>query len=141
VNHTFIGDKPVKLVFNQTYDLLTVAQSAIVASGTATLETALFHVPQVVVYKGGRITIAIARMLIKIRFISLVNLIMDRKVVAELIQEECNASNLSENLKQISDGSARDSMLADYKELSQIMGLPGASGRAAKLIVDYIKPQ
>jgi lipid-A-disaccharide synthase len=138
---SFIGTHPVKIVFDQTYDLLGIAQSAIVASGTATLETALFHVPQVVVYKGGRISIAIARMLIKIRFISLVNLIMDRKVVAELIQEDCNTLNLSENLKQISDGSARDSMLTDYIELSQIMGLPGASGRAAKLVVDYIKPQ
>jgi lipid-A-disaccharide synthase len=137
--HDFIGKQPVKLVFNQTYDLLTVAHSAIVASGTATLETALFHVPQVVVYKGGIISIAIARMLVKIKFISLVNLIMDKKVVTELIQEECNQVTLFETLKQISSEPLRASILEDYKELSQIMGLPGASGRTAKLIVDFLE--
>ena len=137
--HSFIGEHPVKLVFNQTYDLLTVAHSAIVASGTATLETALFHVPQVVVYKGGTISIAIARMLVKIKFISLVNLIMDKKVVTELIQEDCNQVALSKTLKEISNEPTRASMLEDYKELTGVMGLAGASGRTAKLIVDFLK--
>jgi len=135
----FIGKEPVKLVFDQTYDLLGEAHCAIVASGTATLETALFHVPQVVVYKGGKITIAIARMLIKIRFISLVNLIMDRRVVAELIQEECNQHTIAQHLKAISTGPNRETMLDDYKSLSAIMGKPGASLRTAKLIVTFLK--
>jgi lipid-A-disaccharide synthase len=135
----FIKGAPVKLVFNQTYDLLTVAHAAIVASGTATLETALFHVPQVVVYKGGKISIAIARMLIKIRFISLVNLIMDKKMVTELIQEDCNQTNLQIELSQITDGPSRRSMLTNYHELSKLMGSAGASERTAKLIFNNFK--
>ncbi len=135
----FMGTKNVKLVFSQTYDLLNVAKAAVVASGTATLETALFHVPQVVVYKGGTISIAIARLLVNIRFISLVNLIMDRGVVKELIQEECNTKNITENLLMLLSGSKREEMLADYKELAILMGEPGASGRTAKLITAYLK--
>jgi len=134
----FIGTQPVKLVFNQTYDLLKVAHAAIVASGTATLETALFHVPQVVVYKGGTISIAIARLLVKIRFISLVNLIMDRLVVTELIQEDCNAASIQKILQQISDGPVRDLQVADYKELAGLMGHPGASKRTASLITAFL---
>jgi lipid-A-disaccharide synthase len=132
---TFIGNRPVGLVFARTYDLLHVAKAAVVASGTATLETALFHVPQVVVYKGGRISIAIARMLVKIRFISLVNLIMDKQVVQELIQEDCNTMQLSAALKCLLSGPARAEMLEDYAALSAIMGTPGASARTAALIV------
>ena len=134
----FIGDKKVKLVFGQTYDLLSEASAALVASGTATLEAALFHVPQVVLYKGGAITIAIARMLVKIRFISLVNLIMDRKVVTELIQEDCNVQNVSQNLEMILHGVERQKMLQDYQELDERMGTPGASEKTAKLIKAYL---
>jgi lipid-A-disaccharide synthase len=85
------GQKAIPVIFNATYDILANAEAAVVASGTATLETALFNVPQVVVYKGNAITIGIARMLIKIKFISLVNLIMDREVVKELIQQDCTS--------------------------------------------------
>ncbi len=137
----FIGDKPVTLVFAKTYDLLHVAKAAVVASGTATLETALFHVPQVVVYKGGRISIGIARMLIKIRFISLVNLIMDKQVVQELIQEDCNTARLSTALEGLLSGPARITMLADYDALSAVMGAPGASARTAALIVADLRTQ
>jgi lipid-A-disaccharide synthase len=136
---TFIGDKPVKLLFGRTYDLLHVAHVAVVASGTATLETALFHVPQVVVYKGGTISIAIARMLIKIRFISLVNLIMDREVVQELIQEQCNSEILSSVVNSLISGASREKMLSNYKELSDLMGKPGASARTASLVLQYLK--
>jgi lipid-A-disaccharide synthase len=83
--------KAIPVIFNATYDILANAQAAVVASGTATLETALFNVPQVVVYKGNVVTIAIARMLVKIKFISLVNLIMDKLVVKELIQQDCTS--------------------------------------------------
>ncbi len=133
--HQFIGEKTAKLVFSQTYDLLSTTDAAIVASGTATLETALFKVPQVVVYKGGTISIAIARLLVKIKFISLVNLIMDRKVVTELIQEDCNTQKITEELSCIVKGQEREAMLQQYKELASKMGSAGASERTAKLIV------
>lgn len=135
----FIHTENVTLVFGQTYQLLQVAKAAIVASGTATLETALFHVPQVVVYRGGAISVSIARMLVKIRFISLVNLIMDRKVVTELIQEDCNTKNITSELTGLLNGPVRDKMLEDYKELSGKMGTAGASSRTAKLILKYLK--
>lgn len=127
------------IVFGKTYNLLHHAHAAIVASGTATLETALFKIPQVVVYKGGAISIAIARMVIKIKFISLVNLIMDKKVVTELIQEDCNTERLSGILKDILSGPAREGMLLDYKALADIMGEPGASERTAELIIKFLK--
>ena len=133
--HHFIGTKKVKLVFNQTYDLLHHAQAAVVASGTANLETALLKIPQVVVYKGSPISIAIARMVVKIRFISLVNLIMDRKVVEELIQEDCNPTKVFQHLEPLLDGEQRLQQLADYEALAKLMGEPGASGRAANLIL------
>lgn len=135
----FIGSKNVKLVFGQTYDLLNIAAAAVVASGTATLETALFKVPQVVVYRGGTISIAIARMLVKIRFISLVNLIMDREVVTELIQEDCNTQNITECLVGLTSGSKREELLEDYNDLAEIMGEAGASARTAKLIILFLK--
>ena len=133
----FIGQSKVTLVFNQTYDLLYHAHAALVASGTATLEAALFKVPQVVVYKGGAISIAIARLLVKIRFISLVNLIVDRKIVTELIQEDCSRAKVAEELQAIVAGAGRKQMLADYEELHGLMGTPGASEKTAKLIVKY----
>ena len=135
----FIGDKNVKLVFGKTYDLLHVAKAAVVASGTATLETALFHVPQVVVYRGGAISIAIARMLVKIRFISLVNLIMDKELVKELIQQDCNTKNITAEISRILQGSGRELMLEEYCKLSDKMGNPGASERTAALILAYLK--
>jgi lipid-A-disaccharide synthase len=135
----FIGAKNVKLVFSQTYDLLNVAAAAVVASGTATLETALFKVPQVVVYKGGAISIAIARMVVKIKFISLVNLIMNRKVVTELIQNDCRTANITECLTGLLSGSKRDQLMYNYTILADRMGEPGASARTAKLITDYLK--
>src|SRR5690606_18605107 len=107
--------------------------------GTATLETALFHVPQVVVYRGGAISVAIARALVKIRFISLVNLIMDRRVVTELIQNDCNTENIIKRLDEVLNGSERAQMMSDYVALSAKMGTAGASERTAKLIFAYLK--
>ncbi|GAA3969121.1 lipid-A-disaccharide synthase [Pedobacter ginsengiterrae] len=135
----FTGSKKVKLLFNNTYNLLHNAHAAIVASGTATLETALFKVPQVVVYKGGTISIAIARMLVKIKFISLVNLIVNKKIVTELIQEDCNPLKINEELNLIVNGEGRKKMLSDYDRLIDLMGTPGASEKTAKLIVKYSK--
>lgn len=137
--HQYIGSKKVHLLFNNTYNLLHHAHAAIVASGTATLETALFKVPQVVVYKGGTISIAIARILVKIRFISLVNLIVDKKIVTELIQEDCNPEKVNLELKNILDGAGRKAMLNDYNELLKLMGKPGASAKTAHLISAYME--
>ncbi|RZL41557.1 MAG: lipid-A-disaccharide synthase, partial [Pedobacter sp.] len=119
-------------------NLLQNAHAALVASGTATLETALFKVPQVVLYRGGAISVGIARLVIKIRFISLVNLIMDKKVVEELIQQDCNTQNISAHLKQIVEGKEREAMLQNYEELANLMGSAGASERTAKLIVKFL---
>ncbi|HEX8020040.1 lipid-A-disaccharide synthase [Mucilaginibacter sp.] len=136
----YLNGGNIPIVFNATYDLLNHAHAAIVASGTATLETALFNVPQVVVYKGGKLTIAIARMLVKLKFISLVNLIMDKAVVKELIQEECTANKIAEELNLIvNDSPYRQTMLDNYDELDVRMGQPGASAKTAGLIVKYTK--
>ena len=134
----FLGDKNIPVVFNSTYDLLSNADAAIVASGTATLETALFHVPEVVVYKGSAISISIARLVIKIKYISLVNLIMDALVVKELIQQDCSPQSISAELnKLVNDKAYRSQMLSNYSELDKRMGKAGASARTAKLIVQY----
>lgn len=137
--HQFIGNKKVKLLFNHTYNLLHHAHAAVVASGTATLETALFKVPQVVVYKGGAISIAIARLLVKIKFISLVNLIVNKRIVTELIQEDCNTKKVNEELNMITEGAGRDTIFKHYDELLLLMGQPGASAKTARLIVSYLK--
>lgn len=135
----FMAGQNVPVVFNNTYNLLLNSQAAIVTSGTATLETALFHIPEVVVYKTSAISVAIARLVIKIRFISLVNLIMDRLVVKELIQEDCNPDKISKELNVILKGEGRNKMLADYAELADKMGTPGASEKTAKLILQELR--
>ena len=134
----FTAGKNVKLLFSNTYNLLQNAHVAIVASGTATLETALFKVPQVVVYKGGTISITIARMLVKIKFISLVNLIVNRKIVTELIQEDCNSTKLNAEVMEILDGEGRAEMLKNYEDLHALMGEAGASEKTARLIKGFL---
>jgi len=129
------GGKNISVVRGQTYSLLTHATAALVTSGTATLETALFGVPEVVCYKGGWISYSIARMLIKVDYISLVNLIMERQVVKELIQHELNTSNLVKELKAITmdiENTAR--MKSDYETLKKNLGGSGASANTAKSI-------
>ena len=92
---TFLTTENVKFVSNKTYDLLSVSHAALVTSGTATLETALFNIPEVVCYKGSYISYQIAKRIITLKYISLVNLIMDQEVVTELIQGECNKKRIS----------------------------------------------
>jgi len=136
----FIGGREIQVVFNGTYDLLSRAEAAIVASGTATLETALFNVPQVVVYMGHPISIGIARTVVKIKFISLVNLIMDKLVVKELIQADCSTENINNELDAIlNDKAYRQKILHDYDLLDKKMGEPGASARTANLIMKYTR--
>ena len=135
----YLGQLNIPIVFNAAYDILNVAHAAIVTSGTATLETALFKVPQVVVYKGNPISIGIARLLVKIKFISLVNLIMDKEAVKELIQEDCNADKLFAEINNITAGPIRNQMLGDYEQLAIKMGQPGASAKTAKFIDEFLK--
>jgi lipid-A-disaccharide synthase len=134
----FLDGKNVPVIFNATYDLLTHAEAAVVTSGTATLETALFNVPQVVVYKSHPVSITIGRMVIKIRFISLVNLIMDSLVVKELIQQDSSPENISAELENLLHNEAyRHKMLHNYDLLDERMGKPGASAKTAELIIKY----
>jgi lipid-A-disaccharide synthase len=134
----FLDDRDIPVIFNATYDILKNADAAVVASGTATLETALFNVPQVVVYKGNAVSIGIARMLVTIKFISLVNLIMNYEVVKELIQQDCSPQSIAAKLGLlINNETYRDTMLENYCKLHERMGNPGASVKTATLIVKY----
>ncbi|WP_345991767.1 lipid-A-disaccharide synthase [Chryseobacterium sp. Chry.R1] len=129
-------DDNVHFVSNKTYDLLRCSKAALVTSGTATLETALLNVPEVVCYRGSKISYAIAKRLVKnIKYISLVNLIMDREVVKELIQNDLNTGNLIEELKKILEGNKRSQVLNDYVLLKEKLGGSGASDHAADVIL------
>lgn len=130
----------VKIVSNQTYSLLRISQAALVTSGTATLETALLNVPEVVCYKGSRISYEIAKRLIKhIRYISLVNLIMDRLVVQELIQNDLNYNNLKKELTKITQSDYQKKLKKEYDELRHKLGDSGASKNTAHLLVKELK--
>jgi lipid-A-disaccharide synthase len=136
----YIKDKPIALVEGNTYSLLRHAKAAMVTSGTATLETALWNVPQVVCYKGSFLSYLIARIVVgkHLKYISLVNLILDKPVVTELIQHECNPKKLKEELAKIVDNrQIIEKMKNDYTQLRHILGDAGASDKAAKLIVEH----
>jgi len=135
----FIKIQNVHLLLNKTYDLLSVSYAALVTSGTATLETALFKVPQVVCYSGNRISYEIAKRIIKLKYISLVNLILDKEVVTELIQTEFNKKCLKEELDKILDDYNRAVLFLEYYDLEQKLGGVGASEKTAGLIVESIK--
>ncbi|MCE9539576.1 MAG: lipid-A-disaccharide synthase [Bacteroidetes bacterium] len=136
---TFISNSDVEIVYNQTYQLLQKAEVALVTSGTATLETALFGVPEVVCYKGGAISYAIAKRLVKVKYISLVNLIMDKEIVKELIQGELNETNLKVELDKLLNPGTRNKLLADYAVLVDKLGGSGASKKTASLMINYLK--
>ena len=132
----------VQMVENKTYQLLQLSQAALVTSGTATLETALLNVPEVVCYKGSRISYEIGRRLVKnIKFISLVNLIMDREVVKELIQHNLNYENLKTELSLLLEGEKRNQMLSDFNKLRRKLGGVGASEKAAEAVIELLKKQ
>ena len=135
----FITNENIKFVSNKTYDLLSNATAALVTSGTATLETALFKVPEVVCYKGSSISYQIAKRIITLKYISLVNLIMDEEVVTELIQGNCNTKRIREELKKILDSNYRQNLLEKYHVLEEKLGGIGASQKTAKLIVADLK--
>ena len=136
----FIEGHNVKVVFNQTYDVLKYSVAALVTSGTATLEAALFNVPQVVCYRAGDVSYFIAKLIVKLDYISLVNLIMDSEVVRELIQYDMNAKKVNEELdKVLFDTTTRNRILSDYENLREKLGGTGASERVASLMYNYLK--
>ncbi len=130
----FIRQDNVAFISNKTYDLLSVSHAALVTSGTATLETALFKVPQVVCYKANAISYQIAKRIITLKYISLVNLIMDREVVTELIQGDLNTHRLKKELTAILNKDIRQNLFNNYYDLEKILGGKGASETTAKLI-------
>lgn len=131
----FLSNKNVHFISNKTYDLLSVSYAALVTSGTATLETALFKVPEVVCYKGSWASYQIAKRIVTLKYISLVNLIMDKEVVTELIQDACTSKNIKTELLKILEPDYRKQVLDNYNELEQQLGGAGASEKTAKLIV------
>jgi lipid-A-disaccharide synthase len=145
VEESFYDDmlKPysnVSYVANQTYDLLLQSKAALVTSGTATLETALFAVPEVVCYKGSWLSYQIGKRLVNVKYISLVNLIMDRLVVKELIQDELTKENLEKELNELLNSQTKKEQLAnDYNQLRQLLSKDGnASTRAASSIYNFL---
>ena len=131
----FIYQENVKFISNRTYDLLSISYAAIVTSGTATLETALFKVPEIVCYKTSWLSYQIGKRLVNLKFISLVNLIMDKEVVKELIQHDFNEKKLEQELHKILDENLRRLMFLNYFDLEKKLGGNGASKRVAALIV------
>jgi lipid-A-disaccharide synthase len=136
-----VGNRNVKFVFGKTYDLLQQADAALVTSGTATLETALLKIPQVVCYitGGGKFLYAIGKRFLKVKYISLVNLVMDRLIVKELIQQFCTSQSIHNELSEILyNATYRQEMLENYDALHEKLGGAGASARCAKMIYEDI---
>jgi lipid-A-disaccharide synthase len=136
---SFITNSNIKFISNKTYDLLKIATAALVTSGTATLETALFKVPEVVCYKGSWASYQIAKRIITLKYISLVNLIMDEEVVTELIQDDFNTKNLKKELVKLLAPAHREQLLKKYNLLENKLGGTGASKKTARLIVADLK--
>ena len=137
-----IGTSGIKLIKDKTYEILKTSDAALVTSGTATLETAIIGIPQVVCYKGDFFSMIIAWMVIKVKYISLVNLIMSSEVIKELVQYDLNEKNLVCELKAIlHDGDKREKMISDYKALKEKIGPSGASSRVAEQMVKELKDQ
>ena len=135
-----MGNADVFLIENQTYELLQNASAALVTSGTATLETALFSVPEVVCYKATGLSYLLAKWMIKVKFISLVNLVMDKEVVKELIQSDLTEENIIKELDMLlHNGKRQRQLLEDYDELKDRLGNAGASEKAAQVVLDFVR--
>ncbi len=135
------GRTNVSFIQDDTYNLLHVARAAVVTSGTATLETALFKVPQVCVYKAGWLEYRIAKMLVKVEWVSLVNLIGNKSVIKELIQDDATLQGVSDELAAlVNEGNRRQGMLEDYDRIYKILDTGSASDNAGRLMVSYLKP-
>lgn len=137
----FLEGTNVRLVKNQTYDVLSKAHAALVTSGTATLETALFGVPQVVCYETPLPWLIgwLRKKLLKVKYVSLVNLIADREVVTELVADTFSQANIEHELELILDGPARQQMLEGYEEVWQRLGKEKAPDNAARLITQILR--
>ena len=130
----------VKFIVGDTYNLLHVSKAAVVTSGTATLETGLFKVPQVCVYKAGWLEMSIAKAVVKVKFISLINLIAGKEVIRELIQEQATVREISEEVKRlVVDNAYRSRIQEEYKKIYHILDTGSASENAARLMVGYLK--
>ena len=135
-----LPDKNLPIITGRTHQLLFHSFAALVTSGTATLETALLNVPEVVCYKGNFISYQIAKRIVNIKYISLVNLIMDKDVVTELIQNDMNSRRLTDELQKLVKGEKRQQILKDYQQLREKLGGTGASELVAKLMIkDLVK--
>lgn len=137
--HKYIRGGGVRLIFGHTYDILNNATAALVTSGTATLETALFRVPQVVCYKPGWLTFQVLRHIVSIKYICMVNLILGRKVVEELVEGRLNERQLVHELGLLLQDATRERLKADYDELERKLGGPGASERVADLMIEALR--
>lgn len=138
----FLAGSTVKCVTDQTYGLLRYAEGAVVCSGTATLETALIGTPEVVCYRMDEFSYRVARAFVKIGFISLVNIIMKREVVRELIQHDMTVANAATELRSIMVGGHKHAqMMGDYAELQAVVGGEGASDRFAARMVEILKSE
>lgn len=137
----FIQGTPVKVVYGQTYPLLANAHVALVTSGTATLETALFRVPQVVCYHTpiGKVISFLRRHVLKVKYISLVNLIAGREVVRELVADTMTVENMQRELRRLLDGDERRKMLDEYDRIINLLGAPSASEKAARQMLDVLR--
>lgn len=137
---SIIGTANCEIEWDHTYGLLDKATAAIVTSGTATLETALHNVPEVVCYKASPLSYLIAKQLVKgIEYICIVNLIAGKKVITELIQNDVNTENLKKELSALLDTTNRERILKEYDEVRILLGASGASARAAELMIEYLK--
>ena len=137
-----IGNKcsNIKLLFGETYSILRHSDAAIISSGTASLEAALIGVPQVVCYGGNEISYQIARSVVKLKYISLANLIMDKGLFKELIQHDCTPQKISAELDNLLGNSAyREKMLADYRDVRNILGGKGASAKVASAMIEELE--
>lgn len=135
----FLRGKNVEIVYNQTYSLLSGSAAAVVTSGTATLETALLNIPQVVVYKTSPITLFLGRFLVKVKFFSLVNLILDKEAVKEFLQTDLSEQIRTELRRILTDDSYRRNMIDNYAELREILGTPGVANKVAERISQILR--
>lgn len=137
IYQSFMSHPNMHIVENKTHDLYKLSKAVLVASGTATLEAALFGVPQVVYYKGNWMSYQIAKRILKIKYISLVNLILDQPAVEELIQEECNPYTITASLQRLFQEEFADTLQSQYTRLWELLGGRNASENAAKIIYNF----
>ena len=140
ISNTQAGSCNIEIVYGETYAVLQQSVAAIISSGTASLEAALLKTPQVVCYGGNPISFYIAKAVVKLKYISLANLILDKLIFKEILQNDCTPANISAELEAlINQKSYRDAMLADYDKVHQLLGGGGASGRIAEAMIEELK--